>query len=76
MFINISHNIFREIICGQDICCKPQSRSNYSIRVSVLPENVIIQIGKPLFGNLLKIEFDYSRGLSFDPEVNSDTSVY
>ena len=57
---------------GKISVANAQSRSNYSIRVSVLPENVIIQIGKPLFGNLLKIEFDYSRGLSVDPEVNSE----
>jgi len=70
---SISHTIFPEkLFVGKISVANAQSRSNYSIRVSVLPENVIIQIGKPLFGNLLKIEFDYSRGLSFDPEVNSE----
>jgi len=37
-----------------------------------LPEKVIIQIGKPLFGNLLKIEFDHSAGLSFDPKIDNE----
>jgi len=37
-----------------------------------LPENVIIQIGKPLFGNLLKIEFHHSAGLSFDPKIDNE----
>jgi len=37
-----------------------------------LPENVIIQIGKPLFGNLLKIEFDHSTGLTFDPKIDNE----
>ena len=37
-----------------------------------MPEKVIIQIGKPLFGNLLKIEFDHSAGLSFDPQIDNE----
>ena len=56
---------------GKISVANSQSRSNYSIRVSVLPENVIIQIGKPLFGNLLKIQFNYSSGLSFNQKIDS-----
>ena len=37
-----------------------------------MPENVIIQIGKPLFGNLLNIKFDYSAGLSFEPKIDNE----
>lgn len=56
---------------GKISVANAQSRSNYSIRVSVLPENVIIQIGKPLFGNLLKIQFNYSSGLSFNQKIDN-----
>ena len=49
----------------------PQNRSNFNIKVKAFPENVIIQIGKPLFGNLLKIQFNNSTGLSFDPKIDN-----
>ena len=49
----------------------PQNRSNFNIKVKAFPENVIIQIGKPLFGNLLKIQFNSSTGLSFDPKIDN-----
>ena len=49
----------------------PQNRSNFNIKVKAFPENVIIQIGKPLFGNLLKIQFNYSSGLSFNQKIDS-----
>ena len=49
----------------------PQNRSNFNIEVKAFPENVIIQIGKPLFGNLLKIQFNNSTGLSFDPKIDN-----
>src|SRR5210317_288841 len=59
---SISHTTFSEkLFVGKISVANSQSRSNYSIRVSVLPDNVILQIG-----------FDYSRGLSVDPEVNSE----
>ncbi len=41
------------------------------MRIKVFPENVIIQIGKPLFGNLMKIKFNYSMGLTFDPNIDN-----
>ena len=39
--------------------------------MKAFPENVIIQIGKPLFGNLLKIQFNHSTGLSFNPKIDN-----
>ena len=48
-----------------------QDLSNFNIRVKAFPENVIIQIGKPLFGNLLKIQFNHSTGLSFNPKIDN-----
>tara|TARA_B100001059_G_scaffold139408_1_gene139549 strand:- start:161 stop:544 length:384 start_codon:yes stop_codon:yes gene_type:complete len=49
----------------------PQNHSNFNIEVKAFPENVIIQIGKPLFGNLLKIQFNYSSGLSFNQKIDN-----
>ena len=70
---SISHSTFSErVFIGKLSFTNTQSRSNYNVRVNALPEKVIIQIGKPLFGNLLKIEFDNSTGLSFDPQIDND----
>lgn len=70
---SISHSTFSErVFVGKLSFTNTQSRSNYNVRVNALPEKVIIQIGKPLFGNLLKIEFDHSAGLSFDPKIDNE----
>ena len=47
-----------------------KTSSNFTVRIKVFPENVIIQIGKPLLGNLMKIKFNHSMGLSFDPKID------
>jgi hypothetical protein len=47
-----------------------KTSSNFIVKIKVFPEEVIIQIGKPLFGNLMKIKFNASIGLSFDPKID------
>ena len=69
---SISHSTFSEkIFVGKLSFTNAQNHSNFNVRVKAFPENVIIQIGKPLFGNLMKIEFNHSAGLSFDPRVDN-----
>ena len=69
---SISHSTFSEkVFAGKLFFANTQDLSNYNIRVKAFPENVIIQIGKPLFGNLLKIQFNHSAGLSFDPRIDN-----
>jgi hypothetical protein len=71
MFINISLNIFRKSIFRQVIFNQYSNNSNFNVKVKAFPKDVIIQIGKPLFGNLLKIQFNNSTGLSFDPKIDN-----
>lgn len=69
---SISDSTFSEkVFMGKLSLTDPQNRSNFNIKVKAFPENVIIQIGKPLFGNLLKIQFNYSSGLSFNQKIDS-----
>ncbi|MDC0179978.1 hypothetical protein OAK21_00775 [Pseudomonadota bacterium] len=69
---SISHSTFSEkVFVGKLSSTNTQDLSNFNIRVKAFPENVIIQIGKPLFGNLLKIQFNYSTGLSFNPKIDN-----
>ena len=68
---SISHSTFSEkVFVGKLSFTSTQDHSNFNVRVKVFPENVIIQIGKPLFGNLLKIQFNHSTGLSFNPSID------
>ena len=69
---SISHSTFSEkVFLGKLSFTNTQDKSNFNVRVKAFPENVIIQIGKPLFGNLLKIQFNNSTGLSFDPKIDN-----
>jgi hypothetical protein len=69
---SISDSTFSEkVLIGKLSLSGPQNSSNFNIKVKVFPENVIIQIGKPLFGNLLKIQFNYSSGLSFNQKIDN-----
>tara|TARA_B100001559_G_C15996624_1_gene392523 strand:- start:36 stop:506 length:471 start_codon:yes stop_codon:yes gene_type:complete len=69
---SISHSTFSEkVFVGKLSFINTQNYSNFHVRVKAFPENVIIQIGKPLFGNLLKIQFNHSTGLTFNPMIDS-----
>ena len=69
---SISHSTFSEkVFVGKLSFTNTHDLSNFNIRVKAFPENVIIQIGKPLFGNLLKIQFNNLTGLSFDPKIDN-----
>ena len=69
---SISHSTFSEkVFLGKLSFTNTQDKSSFNVRVKAFPENVIIQIGKPLFGNLLKIQFNYSSGLSFNQKINN-----
>ena len=69
---SISHSTFSEkVFIGKLSLTNTKDHSNFNIKVKAFPKNVIIQIGKPLFGNLLKIQFNNSTGLSFDPKIDN-----
>jgi hypothetical protein len=69
---SISHSTFSEkVFLGKLSLTNTQNNSNFNVKVKAFPKDVIIQIGKPLFGNLLKIQFNNSTGLSFDPKIDN-----
>ena len=44
------------------------NNSNFSVVIFPLPESIIIQVNKPLFGNVLNVNIDFKRGISINPE--------
>jgi len=71
-----SHSTFSEnLYVGKFSFTNEINSSNFNIKIKAFPKNVIIQIGKPLFGNLLKIEFNSSGVFSFDPKIDDEYLV-
>ena len=71
-----SHSTFSEnLYLGKLSLTNEINSSNFNIKIKAFPKNVIIQIGKPLFGNLLKIEFNSSGVFSFDPKIDDEYLV-
>ena len=51
--------------------------SIFTVRIIVFYEDIIIQVSKPLLGNLIKIKFNTFKGFSFDTKTNDlDISVF
>ena len=68
-----SHSTFSEnLYVGKFSLTNEINSSNFNIKIKAFPKNVIIQVGKPLFGNLLKIEFHSSGVFSFDPKIDDE----
>jgi hypothetical protein len=68
---SISQLTFSEqLFVGKLSFTDTKSQSSFKVSVQAFSEKTIIQIDKPLFGNLLKIEFDYLEGFSFNPRVD------
>ena len=71
-----SHSTFSEnSYVGKFSLTNEINSSNFNIKIKAFPKNVIIQVGKPLFGNLLKIEFHSSGVFSFDPKIDNEYLV-
>ena len=71
-----SHSTFSEnLYVGKFSLTNEINSSNFNIKIKAFPKNVIIQVGKPLFGNLLKIEFHSSGVFSFDPKIDDEYIV-
>ena len=69
---SISYSTFSEkVFIGKLSLTNTKDHSNFNIKVKAFPKNVIIQIGKPLFGNLLKIQLNHSTGLTFNPKIDN-----
>ena len=44
--------------------------SNFIVRINIYSEDIIIQVSKPIFGNLLKIKFSQNYGIIIDQEID------
>ena len=42
------------------------------IRVNIYSEDTIIQVSKPILGNLLKIKFNKNQGIAIDQEIDDN----
>ena len=49
------------------------SASNFIVRINVFPENTIIQVSKPILGNLLKIKFNQNDGITTNQEHDNSS---
>ena len=47
--------------------------SNFIVRINVFPENTIIQVSKPILGNLIKIKFNQNEGITANQELDSSS---
>ena len=45
--------------------------SNFIVKINVFSEHTIIQVSKPILGNLLKIKFSQNNGIIIDQEIDS-----
>ena len=45
--------------------------SNFIVRINVFPEETIIQVSKPIFGNLIKIKFNQNDGITISQKLDN-----
>ncbi len=45
--------------------------SKFIVKINVFSEHIIIQVSKPILGNLLKIKFSQNNGIIIDQEIDS-----
>ena len=43
--------------------------SNFIVKINVFSEHIIIQVSKPILGNLLKIKFSQNNGIIIDQKI-------
>ena len=47
--------------------------SNFIVRIDVFPEDIIIQVSKPILGNLIKIKFNQNYGITTYQELDKSS---
>ncbi len=55
---------------GKFIFTENKQVSRFIVRVNVFPKEIIIQVSKPILGNLIKIKFNQKYGMAFDKEID------
>ncbi len=56
---------------GKFILSQNNLVSNFIVKINVFSEHIIIQVSKPILGNLLKIKFTQNNGIIIDQEIDS-----
>ena len=44
--------------------------TNFIVRINIFSEDIIIQVSKPFFGNLIKIKFNQNHGIIINQEID------
>lgn len=47
--------------------------SNFIVRINVFPEDTIIQVSKPILGNLIKIKFNQNDGITTNQKLDNSS---
>ena len=55
---------------GKFIFTENNQVSRFIVRINVFPKEIIIQVSKPILGNLIKIKFNQKDGMAFDKEID------
>ena len=55
---------------GKFIFTENNQVSRFIVRINVFPKEIIIQVSKPILGNLIKIKFNQKYGVAFDKEID------
>ena len=63
-------NISEKRYIGKFIFTENNQVSRFIVRVDVFPKEIIIQVSRPIFGNLMKIKFNLKNGMVIDKEVD------
>jgi len=62
--------ISEERYIGKFIFTENNQVSSFIVRINVFPKEIIIQVSKPILGNLIKIKFNQKDGMTFDKEID------
>ena len=63
-------NILEKRYMGKFIFSENNQVSRFIVRIDVFPKEIIIQVSKPILGNLIKIKFNQKDGMVFDKEID------
>ena len=63
-------NISEKRYIGKFIYTENNQVSRFIVRVDVFPKETIIQVSRPIFGNLIKIKFNQRDGMVIDKEID------
>ena len=63
-------NISEKSYIGKFIYTENNEVSRLIVRIDAFSKDIIIQVSKPIFGNLIKIKFNQKNGMVFDKEFD------